>query len=877
MISVHTNVVLDHYWRCAVFVVLLASGCGGPNAVTSPKPTPAPTQPPKESSSTNTAVAPVASELPLAGSALLDGFEGPEHTVWSFDSADDEAIAEYLEDGKTQGKKALRVTLRDKGSKGKLLLRRDIDLDLSQASAVLFDLTVRVPPPPESTEAEKDGKPTKFSAALALKSHPGDVYQEIKPISLKSGLNRDVRFALEGNAWKNEKTKWEYAGPPVNLKSVHRIMLLIFNGDAPAGSVIVDNLRLEGPTYEKASDAGAAYREWRPEFLQLPQPPPQATNRYETIEVPVLLGASYHDVFDPSDLLLGMRVVTPSGKNLDVRGFFAGIVKRPVRKPDDAEAHEPYWGPFKSEKKSKKKHDGKAGEQLKSDEKAKVDDKTKTDEKAKGDEAAEADELVKQAKGELVPIWMLRFTPQETGRYTLQLYARNSSGETRMPESSMVVAPEAVNPATPGRTGGNVRVSRRDPRFLELQDGSPFYMVGQNVCWTQDWSPYLKKIKEYGGNTCRIWLCPWGCNLEKKSEPGSYDLQEAQRLDALMEQASATGVRIIFCFTFHGMNGDFWNDSPYNAANGGPCGRQQDFFTDGKARRQFKRLLSYAATRWGSSPALLSWELINEMDLARYDDPDDVLSWTRDMAGHLKGADVHGHLVTTSSTNVNFKPELWHERNIDFVSIHGYGKDVDPLIQKVLSPYIGLNKPVILAEFGGGTEAGDDIPDKDGARLQTSLWLTACSPSCGMALPWWWDTYIEARNLYPVMAAAQRFVAGEDRRGRYGEWVRKNYGAVLLSGIMDSQGARLYAHHPGWIKNPETRGKVLFEAPQPLELSGMIDGAYKVEFWSAKEGKAVNSIEAVSREGRLTIELPAQSAEFGLKIDRKQRLRPELK
>src|SRR4051812_23453566 len=69
------------------------------------------------------------SELPVLSASLLDGFEGPEHTVWAFDSADDEGIAEYSSEGTTQGSKALKISIPGKGSKGRFHLRRDMELD----------------------------------------------------------------------------------------------------------------------------------------------------------------------------------------------------------------------------------------------------------------------------------------------------------------------------------------------------------------------------------------------------------------------------------------------------------------------------------------------------------------------------------------------------------------------------------------------------------------------------------------------------------------------------------------------------------------------------------------------------------------------------
>jgi hypothetical protein len=351
-----------------------------------------------------------------------------------------------------------------------------------------------------------------------------------------------------------------------------------------------------------------------------------------------------------------------------------------------------------------------------------------------------------------------------------------------------------------------------------------------------------------------------------------YDLDEALRLDKLVAEAEGKGIRIIFCFTFHGMTQSNWGDSPYNSANGGPCGRPEEFFTNWRARQQFKRLLSYAAARWGASPALLSWELMNEIDLAKYVWPDEVINWSREMAGHLKNADAHGHLVTVSATTHGFPMELWSDSHIDWVQIHSYGTDVSNLLFERISPFQNTPKPVLLGEFGGGTESKDDIPDQNGARLQAALWLSACAPTCGAAMPWWWDTYIESRNLYPVLAAARKFVEGEDRRGRYGQWVRNMYpGNVEVAGIMDAQGGRFYVHKPDWTLHPDTRKGPLLAQAQSIELTGLNDGNYALQFWDAMDGKIFDRQAAVARDGKLTIRLSAHANEFGIKLDRSER------
>ncbi|HYF48647.1 MAG TPA: cellulase family glycosylhydrolase, partial [Planctomycetota bacterium] len=611
--------------------------------------------------------------LPIRGLALLDGFEGPEHTLWAFDSADDEGIASYVEDGASQGKKALKVTLREKGAKGKIHLRRDVELDLSRASALVLDVT---------------SPASGVSMALALKNEPGDIWQEAVPVTLKKGLNRDVRISLDGENWKNEKTRWEYNGPPVNLDKTKRLILLLFTGDEESGSFLFDNLRIEGEFDDKKQPGSGRvfYREWRPEIV-FSTPIPQAASQFSGIEQQIVFRASYRDIFDPTEIIVGWRVTTPSGRNIDVRGFFGGLARGKVPEQPEAAAPAPLWGPFF----------------LPSDRLNK-----------------EAPPKPDQLPQGVVPVWVIRFTPHEVGRYTVQPYLKNSAGETRRPEVSFVVAAEKPEAAPPGRRAGNVKVSRKDPSKLELQDGAPFFIFGQNVAWSQNFTPYLEKIKAYGGNTCRIWLCPWGISLERKMDIGAYDLKEAERIDKLIAQAEANGVRIMFCFTFHGATAEVWHESPYNNANGGPCSRPEDFFIDTRARRYFKRLLSYCVTRWGSSPAILSWELMNEFDLAKFDNNEDMANWTREMAAHLKNVDPYGHIVTTSVSKPGFLSSIWNDANIDWINVHAYGADVSNLLRESLDPLRKHHKPLLIGEYGAGWRPQDDPPDKEGVRLQAA-------------------------------------------------------------------------------------------------------------------------------------------------------------
>ena len=84
--------------------------------------------------------------------------------------------------------------------------------------------------------------------------------------------------------------------------------------------------------------------------------------------------------------------------------------------------------------------------------------------------------MIRNAELNNLPVWKIRFTPRETGQYTLQFYVRNSAGELRTEERKLTVVPEQRASLPPGRQGGNVVVSKRDPRQFELDNGEPFFM-----------------------------------------------------------------------------------------------------------------------------------------------------------------------------------------------------------------------------------------------------------------------------------------------------------------------------------------------------------------------------------------------------------------
>jgi hypothetical protein len=112
-----------------------------------------------------------------------------------------------------------------------------------------------------------------------------------------------------------------------------------------------------------------------------------------------------------------------------------------------------------------------------------------------------------------MPVWKARFAPTEVGTWTCAAALKDMAGAAR----SAPAAFECV--ASPGK--GFVRVSRKDPRYLEFDDGSPFFAVGQNVAFVTDSYrsiEMLRKLGAAGGNFARVWACSedWAMAIEAR-------------------------------------------------------------------------------------------------------------------------------------------------------------------------------------------------------------------------------------------------------------------------------------------------------------------------------------------------------------------------
>src|ERR1019366_1738536 len=141
-----------------------------------------------------------------------------------------------------------------------------------------------------------------------------------------------------------------------------------------------------------------------------------------------------------------------------------------------------------------------------------------------------------------------------------------------------------------GAAGSFVRVSRRDSRYLELDDGSPYIPIGLNLIAPPGRDPdagllvykdWLDKLSLNGGNYVRAWLSNTFWDVEH-ARSGEHDPEKARLIDALLAMARQRKVRRKLPRVLSRGSGAGPQAGPekplHNAVNGGPATSIADFF-----------------------------------------------------------------------------------------------------------------------------------------------------------------------------------------------------------------------------------------------------------------------------------------------------------
>ncbi|HVZ87158.1 MAG TPA: cellulase family glycosylhydrolase [Polyangia bacterium] len=320
--------------------------------------------------------------------------------------------------------------------------------------------------------------------------------------------------------------------------------------------------------------------------------------------------------------------------------------------------------------------------------------------------------------------WTFRFAPAELGAYRFTVRGRDGA-----------IARAGQFQSVAGTDRGPVRIDPRDPHRLRFQDGTPFFILGENRINIYDpsWNyghlkaaDYVAAMAQNGMTTLRLFIVAackpkqpparvrLGC-LEPRM--GQFDDGVARDLDGIFDAAETHGIYVVLtAFAIGFSPGDSWKDwkdNLYNAVNGGTAATNREVFTRDDLREAAKRKLRYLSARYGYSSHLLAIDLLNEPEWDGQIAERDWIPWAEDLARDWKARDRVGHLITVGSIGLSSnvagdERPLYAAPEIDLVQWHLYGvhdprANAEEMLRRVRETW-GAAKPIFCGEFAYGGE-----------------------------------------------------------------------------------------------------------------------------------------------------------------------------
>ncbi len=230
-------------------------------------------------------------------------------------------------------------------------------------------------------------------------------------------------------------------------------------------------------------------------------------------------------------------------------------------------------------------------------------------------------------------------------------------------------------------------------RYFMTTDGKPFLAIGHNdamvwptlLCmhYEQDLASveaYIKMLAEHGVTVLRIMLEYCQDDEWYFENPVGQPLPEAVLYwDDLIGLCECYGVRLLISFWDTFFMSRRWEHHPYSKGSSGFDG-PGSFCTSPSAFEAQKGRISFFIERWGNSPAIFAYDLLNEIHPYWGGTPEEQHRWVGEMARFVKGYEMERwgkrHLLTVSI--FGSKPENGYDElilrhpELDFASTHVY-------------------------------------------------------------------------------------------------------------------------------------------------------------------------------------------------------------
>lgn len=463
----------------------------------------------------------------------------------------------------------------------------------------------------------------------------------------------------------------------------------------------------------------------------------------------------------------------------------------------------------------------------------------------------------------------------------------------------MTTRPVRFKPAAIPRDPGSMPWVQVAPggRYFQTEDGAPFLVIGHNEAMPWPYmhalkgerdiattESYLRMLVEHGVTVIRIMLeynYPRGWHFEKPlGRPAPAIIQYWDNLVGLCERYK---LRLLLTFWDTFFMSRRWQHHAYSAPASG-FDAPGSFCTSPAAMEWQKARIAFVIDRWGDSPAIFAYDLLNEIHPHWGGAPEEQARWVTAMARFTRDRELarwgKRHLLTVSI--FGHKPEggyldlILRHPELDFVTTHVYefgvvdnpANTVDGALTMRAAVRFALDHMTPVRPYTD-TESGPIHAFMDLRRLlpeafddeyyHNMSWAHLATGGAGSGMRW---PFRRPHTLTPGMHAVQ---AGMARFVHTLAWVH------FTPRPVDEQLAVLDAGGPGddpaaglpilpfgcsdgrqalvWLlRDTRIVGEQDPLPPAHLHLPGLAPGAYVAEFWETYSG---------TQTGAVTFHVPA--------------------
>jgi hypothetical protein len=374
--------------------------------------------------------------------------------------------------------------------------------------------------------------------------------------------------------------------------------------------------------------------------------------------------------------------------------------------------------------------------------------------------------------------------------------------------------------------------------------------VGAGTVWLDRLS-----LKEASGSVELLWEAD-----VNRPTRGVYNQLDCFMLDQLVEAAERNDIYLMLCLITRDLYMKSLSDE------GSPEYQ--------RAIQDAKKLMRYAAARWGYSANVAAWEYFNEIDPGLPTD-----RFYAEVGNYLEQIDVHHHLRTTSTWHPSAKD--CRNPHLDIGQLHHYMR---PETQDEFKDEVAVvldkarflrkhapDKPVLIGEFGLATPkwglSEHMKQDNEGVHFHNSLWASAFAGTSGTAMFWWWDQ-LDRQDAYGHYRPLAAFLADVSFAGLQKPKATISSDQLRLFGYQGNSRAYI------WIFDTQAtwwNRVIANKQPAPItcatiDIQGLRPGDYRLEWWHTYEGRVIRTERISLAEGPLRISVPTFSGDIALKI-----------